>query len=127
MNLIMSIVERIRALASIKGITIAEFERKANLANGYIGKVKGSIGSEKIEDILSAFPDLSVEWLMRGEGAMLRPIVIADNGSIAAAGDVSGGQTGGGDRSLAEKVKALETENAYLRGQVDLLMQLVKG
>lgn len=127
----MGMLARLKEYIVSVGVSVAGLEKAIGSSNASIGaqmrKEGGTIGSDKVEKILSVYGDLSAEWLMRGEGAMLRPIVIADNGSIAAGGDVSGSQTGGVDRSLEEKVRELETENAYLRGQVDLLMKLVRG
>ena len=54
------------------GITKAEFERISNLSNGYINKLKGNIGDEKLDGILKAFPQLNRVWLLTGDGEMLK-------------------------------------------------------
>ena len=59
--------------ATSKGITIAEFERISGLGNGYVRKIRNTVGRRKLEDILSAFPDLNRVWLLTGEGDMLNP------------------------------------------------------
>lgn len=66
---------RIRSFIAYLGLTIAEFERICEFSNGSLAsqiKSSRSIGSNRIEYILSRYPDLSAEWLLRGEGAMLR-------------------------------------------------------
>lgn len=56
-------------------MSVAEFERTAGLSNGYIKNFKGSLGVDKLENLLQAFPELSYEWLVRGEGDMLKSSV----------------------------------------------------
>ena len=67
-------IERFKAYLDSKGITNAQAERDCGLSNGLIGnafKTKTSIGSDKLEKILSTYQDLSAEWLMRGMGSMI--------------------------------------------------------
>lgn len=69
------ILERIKEYIDYKGITIAAFERSIGMSNASFGKSlknKGAIGSDKIENILSVYSDLSSEWLLTGKGPMLK-------------------------------------------------------
>lgn len=68
----MNTKERLLLFIKDTGITVSEFERKCSLSNGYIKKVKGSIGSDKIEDIIRAYPQLSRVWLLSGEANMFK-------------------------------------------------------
>lgn len=72
----MEIKDRISIFIKYKNITIAEFERNVDLANGYIKKFKGSIGSDKLNNIISYYPDLNIEWLITGKGPMLKSEVL---------------------------------------------------
>lgn len=65
--------ERLIAFCESMGMKKAEFERLANLSNGYVNKLKGSIGDGKLNDILRAFPQINRIWLLTGEGDMLNP------------------------------------------------------
>lgn len=67
-----TISQRIKAFANYKRISIAEFEKRANLSNGYANNVSKGIGSEKLKGILEAFSELNREWLLYGEGSMIR-------------------------------------------------------
>lgn len=67
----MNVNSRITQFVSAKGLSIAEFERICGLSNGYVRKVKDSLGKRGLSDILSKFPDLNVDWLLTGEGEML--------------------------------------------------------
>ena len=47
-----------------------EFCRKLGVAPTYIGVIRKSIPPEKINKIVSLYPDLSRDWLLYGEGEM---------------------------------------------------------
>ena len=68
----MTISERIRHFIDYRGITVKSFESAAGLSNGYVNGIRKGIGSEKLADILRAFPELNRNWLLFGEGEMLR-------------------------------------------------------
>ena len=67
----MTISDRIRYFAENQGITVNRFESTAGLSNGYVNGIRKGIGSEKLADILRAFPELNRNWLLFGEGEML--------------------------------------------------------
>lgn len=67
----MTISDRIRHFAENQGITVKCFESTAGLSNGYVNGIRKGIGSEKLADILRAFPELNRNWLLFGEGEML--------------------------------------------------------
>lgn len=72
------VLERIKEYIDYKGITIAAFERSIGMSNASFGKSlknKGAIGSDKIENILSIYDDLSPDWLLTGKGNMLKGVV----------------------------------------------------
>ena len=67
--------ERIKEYIDYKGIKIAAFEKSIGMSNASFGKSlknKGAIGSDKLENILSVYKDLSPEWLLTGRGPMLK-------------------------------------------------------
>ena len=68
-----SVKQRVKEFCKFKHLTIAAFENECGLINGYVAAIRKSIGGEKLASILKAFPDLSREWLLYGEGAMLKP------------------------------------------------------
>ena len=67
----MGITKRIFQFIDYKSISKREFYIACNLSNGFLDKVS-NIGSDKIEKILSAYPEVSPEWLVTGNGGMLR-------------------------------------------------------
>ena len=68
-----SIVERIKNYADSKGVTIFELEMKAGLANATFSKAyknNKSIRTDVLEKILTAFPGMSSDYILKGRGVM---------------------------------------------------------
>ena len=55
-----------------KRITQAEFCSRLGVASTYIGVIRKSIPAEKVNRIAQIYPDLNRDWLLYGEGEMLR-------------------------------------------------------
>ena len=71
----MGTIERFKEYLDYKGITNFKAETDCGLSNGLIKnalKASSSLGSDKLEKILNAYPDLSAEWLLRGIGSMIK-------------------------------------------------------
>lgn len=69
------IVERLKQYIDSKGITISAFEKSIGMGNASFGrslKNNGAIGTDKLEKILNVYPDISPEWILTGNGTMLR-------------------------------------------------------
>lgn len=65
--------ERLLQFIKTMGLSVAQFERRAGLSNGYIRNFRGSFGGNKFDMILEAFPRLNREWITAGMGEMLKP------------------------------------------------------
>ena len=68
-----NVKERICEMARHYGLKINEFEKMCGMSNGYVNNIRKGIGIEKLESILSAFPCINRDWLLYGEGEMLKP------------------------------------------------------
>ena len=69
------IVNNLHKFIEYKGISIAAFEKRIGMSNNSFRKSlnnNGAIGSDKLENILKEFPELNSEWLLTGEGNMLK-------------------------------------------------------
>lgn len=69
------ILERIKQYIDCKSISVAAFEKSIGMSNASFGKCLkkgGAIGTDKLENILSVYPDISPNWLLTGNGTMLR-------------------------------------------------------
>lgn len=66
----MSSVSRMLAYIESCGIKKSEFYSKTGFSNGYLDKVK-ELGADKIEIIISKFPEVNLYWLITGKGEMV--------------------------------------------------------
>lgn len=70
----MKTIERLKEFIDYKDISLNSFDTIIEAGTGYIGKQikrSGSIGSDVIEKIVCAFPDLNPLWLITGQGNMI--------------------------------------------------------
>lgn len=69
-----TVVERIKEYLDYKGISNAAFEKSMGLSNAAFRNLlikKGAIGSDKLENFIILYPEVSPEWLVTGKGEML--------------------------------------------------------
>ena len=69
----MDIKARINIFIKSKGLTIKRFEELCGLSNGYISSMRKGFGGTKLNNVLTIFPELNREWLLYGEGSMIKP------------------------------------------------------
>lgn len=70
----MNTLERLKAFFESQGIATGTAEKACGFGNATLRNAFESgkgIGSDKLEKILSVYPGLSSEWLLRGIGSML--------------------------------------------------------
>lgn len=65
--------ERILEFVVHTGLSTREFERKTNLSNGLISRLKKghTLGVDKLASVFDCFPELNPEWIFRQKGEML--------------------------------------------------------
>lgn len=66
-----TIKDRTIKFIDFKGIKKKTFEQKCGLSTGYITSMRKGFGSDKLNNVLTAYPELNREWLLYGEGEML--------------------------------------------------------
>ncbi len=69
--------ERILQYLDNKGITKYKFYQETGISNGALSQTKG-LSESSVVKILSKYEDLSAEWLLRGEGNMLRSGIVKE-------------------------------------------------
>lgn len=126
------LVGRLAKFLEFRRINIKAFEVSVGASNASIGSILkrgwGSIGSDRLTNILTVYPDLSAEWLLRGEGAMLRsagaaPSVGENGNCLATAENASAVATSAPASSTSEELLTLYREQ--LRAKDDQIKQLL--
>ena len=66
--------KRLYQLAEYLKISVRNLEVSSGLQRGNISNISenGTIGSDKLSKIYAAFPQVNLEWLITGEGEMLK-------------------------------------------------------
>ncbi len=67
-----SVSERLKFFIAQKGLSIRAFERTCNLSNGYVNGIETTIMPNKLSTIRRQYPELNIDWLLYGEGEMLK-------------------------------------------------------
>lgn len=73
-----STLTRLKQYLDYKGISVRAFEQRIGFSNGsFASQLKNgkTIGVDRVENILNEFPDINAEWLLTGNGEMLKPAV----------------------------------------------------
>lgn len=79
----MGLKERLTSFARSKGLSNKAFETSCGLANGFMNKASDNTRKSSLERVSAVFPDLNINWVLTGEGSMLRtsaPSVSQHNG-----------------------------------------------
>lgn len=70
----MDLLHRLKDIIAYTGLSVRAFSIKCNISQTTLDKqLKGlrAVSIETIMSVLYSMPDISAEWLMRGEGVML--------------------------------------------------------
>lgn len=123
---------RLQEFISSKGINISDFERLCGLSNGYVHKIKNSVGKRGLTDIQRVFPELNTDWLLTGKGEMLNPPIsqsVTGSHNTAVAGNGNQVNTStlieelAAQRRLTEKVQ-MQLDKS--QEQIDRLLTLLE-
>lgn len=96
--------ERLEDFLKFKKISKTEFGKRIGVSAAYVTGIRKSLSQEKISSIAQEFPDLNIEWLLTGEGEMLK----GQSGSTIVTGDV----TGNGNHIASPKEEDVEVVEA---------------
>lgn len=67
-----TVKERVKIFCDSKNISIKQFEELCDLSNGYVSSMRKGFGTPKLKNVLHRFPELNREWLLFGEGEMIK-------------------------------------------------------
>lgn len=68
----MNVKERLKEYLRHKNIKAKHFELSIGASNGFVNNIRVSINPEKLEHIANIYNDLNLEWLLTGEGEMIK-------------------------------------------------------
>ncbi len=108
----MSIKDQLKKYFEYKEVSPTAAERMLGWGVGAFTKAK-SITSDRAKEILLMFPDLSAEWLMRGEGGMIKTATITDIDRIASLVDTIATL----QKALADKDKTITLLTEQIKNQ----------
>lgn len=126
MKEISPIKDRLMQFIKYKGITVQAFERLCGLSNGYVAAIRKGIGSEKLENILTQFPELNRAWLLGRCSEMLRNEQIFDTPSNIASleAKISNEQDNGHLKQALNDTHSLIECEKKLRQKEEEIMEL---
>ena len=66
-----TVKQRLISFLKFKNLSQAKFEKAIGVSNGFVNNISKGIGADKLQRILSIYPELNTDWLITGEGEML--------------------------------------------------------
>ena len=66
-----NVKDRLLLFLKNKRINNSEFGRMFDVSTAYVSSIRKSISPEMLDKLRSRFPELSIEWLLTGDGQML--------------------------------------------------------
>ena len=102
-----SIKGKLLKYCELHNITKNEFYLKCDLSNGFLDKDRG-FNTDNLVKILTAYPDIDVNWLLFGEGDMPKNEVI---GNTAGGDIIANGSTKAVNEEIADAVNKLTDAN----------------
>ncbi len=112
------IKQRILLYLDFKGITKYKFYQETGVTNGILSQSNG-ISEDNLLKFLSAYRDISLDWLLTGEGEMLR------GGNVQVSG--SGNAVVGNSHNSTATVNATPTDTSDLRAMVEEQRTIIEG
>lgn len=109
-----AMLERLRGVRASKAKSVNNFAKLIGMSQTTVnGIMLGSRGVsvDIIVAVLTAFPDISAEWLMRGEGEMLRSEEAAQNALIS-------------DETIAHYISAIKSYEILLASRDEQIRKL---
>lgn len=127
-----TVKERVDEYCKYAKISVREFEKSINVSYGYFYHLtKNGVSHDKVKNIISKYPDLNIDWLIYGEGEMLKSQVQNVNGHHNAAtmnGDITQNYAQGTDMNLALMNEISEHRKIINKSQeqIDELIGIIK-
>lgn len=126
---------RIKQFIDYKKLTINKFSEAVGTSNSYFNKLiknETTIGSDKIENILRAYPEINPTWLVLGKGSMINSYSRLESSLYFTNEQPEKYEIDNGDmcdktiKMLQNKIEMLEEKNAFLKENVEFLKEKIE-
>lgn len=108
----MGVKERTLEFIEHKGLKMVQFEQMCGLSSGYVKAMRVGFGRDKLNNVLKQFPELSREWLLYGEGEMLKSGNFSQNQEKVTQNNENGDN--------------IQGQNVTIQGNVDEFLAIIK-
>lgn len=128
----MTMKDRLMQFINYKDISVQAFETNVNLSNGAVSKMGDGTRRSTIDKISNTYPDLNTNWLLTGEGDMLKPIQTVGDISNSS---VSGVNVNGREihinpdayNTLLKIVESNQRTTEKFQEQIDRLISIIEN
>lgn len=107
----MDIKERFGQFIEYKKLSKRKFQESIGVSNSYIQNISTGIGADVLKRIKTAYPELNTDWLIDGEGEMIRP---EQNVSDISNSTVVGANVNGNGNNISH------TDTSNIAGMIEL-------
>lgn len=130
----MDIKERFGQFIEYKRISKRKFQESIGVSNSYIQNISTGIGADVLKRIKTAYPELNTDWLIAGEGEMLRPeqnVSDVSNSTVVGA-NVSGNGNNISHNDASNIAGMIELQKGYQemvkksQEQIDRLLAIIE-
>lgn len=129
-----TIKQRLMKFLKYKNIGKVKFSTMAGLSGSFINNVKDKLNDTTILKIQLGFPELNIDWLLKGEGEMLMDVPQNQVDSSTLSRTVITGKNHinmGGyallvDKEVDMRMKFMQLELEKVRSEKDLLRELIE-
>ena len=134
-----TVKQRLIKYLDFKKVNKSEFARRINVSNAFVSSIRKSIQPDKIKRIALNFSDLNINWLLTGEGEMLKDTSIGGDSIIQTgeghnavinknkySGKFAGIPEGSQMQYLMEQNKQLLQQNQKFQEHIDRLLGIIE-
>ena len=115
-----TVKERLTQYLKHEKISISEFCRTIGVSNAYVSSIRKSIAPDKLQGIALNYPDLDIQWLMTGNGDMIKGNQVVNESGIVFQGNSNL------ENSPIDNRHYYSDSPDVLRAQIDLLDERIK-
>lgn len=128
----MTMKDRLLQFINYKDISVQAFEASVNLSNGAVSKMGDGTRRSTVDKISNTYPELNTNWLLTGEGDMLKPLqTVGDISNSSVAGvNVNGREihiNPDAYNTLLKIVESNQRTTEKFQEQIDRLISIIEN